>query len=196
MVWAVGERKKFCQVGRFNIGRLHIEPGSRSLEPIVQNESRDSAVDPDVVERTIAAIELSGHLGRGDRRSGLLRYVVAEELAGRGDRISGYSIAIDVFGRSEDFDPKTDSIVRTEIGRLRNGLRLFNAESTDADLLEIDIPKGAYRPEFRRRDESSSFAVPSEMPTPKRGIAVPALGLLAVVLALLAPRSRGRLGAV
>ena len=34
-----------------------------------------------------------------DRNKRFLRYVVEETLAGRGDRIKSYAIAVDVFGR-------------------------------------------------------------------------------------------------
>lgn len=185
MVWVRADGNSFF------VRSTHI----RSSEPLVPNDSTRTVVDPDAVERTIVSIEASGHLGRGDRRLGLLRYVVAEELAGHGDRINSYTIAMDVFGRAEDFDPKTDSIVRTEMGRLRNGLRLFNAESTDPDLLEVDIPKGAYRPEFHRRGKLASDGDSSVQQTSTRNVLIPVFGLLAVALAGLAyalwPRDLG-----
>jgi TolB-like protein len=143
-------------------------------------------VDSEAVERTIASIEQSGHLGRGDRRLGLLRYLATEELAGRGEKINAYTIAMDVFGRAEEFDPKTDSIVRTEIGRLRSGLRLFNAESTESDLVEIVIPKGSYRPEFHVRDEAGPVSPAEKQPLPTRSLFMPMLGVLAAAVAFLA----------
>jgi hypothetical protein len=40
--------------------------------------------------------------------------LVGEALAGRGDRLKGYAIAVAVFGRDDSFDPQTDPVVRLE----------------------------------------------------------------------------------
>lgn len=56
------------------------------------------------------------------RISEFLKYVVDEDLAGRGARISGNSIAIDVYRRDQNFDPRTDPVVRVEARRLRRML--------------------------------------------------------------------------
>lgn len=98
------------------------------------------------LDQTIEAILESGALGQSERRARLLRYLVDLEVSGNGDRTKAYSIAIDVLGRDESFDPGSDSIVRVEIARLRDGLRLFYGEKRDPGLWLIDIPKGTYRP--------------------------------------------------
>lgn len=98
------------------------------------------------IDRTLSAVLASGALGHSERRAKLLRYLVARETSGEGDKIKAYAIALDVFGRDETFDPNSDSIVRVEVGRLRDGLRIFYGECTDPDLWTIDIPKGTYRP--------------------------------------------------
>ena len=56
------------------------------------------------------------------RRRDFLRFVVEEALAGRADTIKAYTIAVTVFGRSNDFDPQIDPIVSVEAGRLRRAL--------------------------------------------------------------------------
>lgn len=75
----------------------------------------------------ITRLERSGALGTGGRLAALLRYLVAEELAGRGDRLKAYAIATEILGRGPDFDPQQDSIVRVEIARLRKALDLYFA---------------------------------------------------------------------
>ena len=40
-------------------------------------------------------------------------------VEGRQESLKEYSIGVDVFERSPDFDPKLDSIVRVQAGRLR-----------------------------------------------------------------------------
>lgn len=81
------------------------------------------------------------------RAAAFLRYVVEETLAGRANRIKGYSIAIEVFGRDETFT-QDDPVVRIEAGRLRRSLERYYLVEGDKDPVRIDIPKGGYAPAF------------------------------------------------
>lgn len=92
----------------------------------------------------------AGLEGASDRQRNLLSYLVTEELEGRGERLKAYSIATEVLGRPDDFDPQQDSIVRVEIGRLRQALeRYYLMDGKNASVV-ISIPKGQYRPVFMR----------------------------------------------
>ena len=95
------------------------------------------------LERIIASPEFpnTGHA------HAFLRYVVEETLAGRAERIKGYSIAIEVFNRDEDFT-QDDPVVRIEAGRLRRALERYYLVAGQNDLVRIDIPKGKYVPFF------------------------------------------------
>lgn len=77
----------------------------------------------------------------------LLRYIVREEPGGRGDRIKRFSIASEAFGRGQGFDPRSDSIVRAEMTRLRKSLEHYNAPLGAADPIRLTIPKGSYKPQ-------------------------------------------------
>ncbi|MBB3237408.1 adenylate cyclase [Phyllobacterium endophyticum] len=76
-----------------------------------------------------------------------LRYVVEETLAGRAERIKGYSVAIEVFNRGEGFT-QDDPVVRIEAGRLRRALERYYLVAGQNDPVRIDIPKGKYVPLF------------------------------------------------
>lgn len=91
-------------------------------------------------------LEECGALGAGGRLPALLRYLVSEELAGRGDRLKAYAIATEVLGRTTSFDPSQDSIVRVEVARLRRALDFYYATEGRAEALRITIPRGGYRP--------------------------------------------------
>jgi len=91
-----------------------------------------------------------GYLGKSDRLANILEYIVAEELAGRGDLIKAYSIAVDCLDRPESFDPGTDSIVRVEMGRLRRALQDYYTLVGKNDPFHIEIPKGKYQPVITR----------------------------------------------
>jgi TolB-like protein len=80
--------------------------------------------------------------GRGPA---FLIYVMEETLAGRADRIKGYSIAVEVFKRSEGFT-QDDPVVRIEAGRLRRILERYYLIAGQKDPIRIDIPKGGYVP--------------------------------------------------
>jgi len=128
----------------------------------------------------LAKVRSEALLKGGQRRYDLLDYVVREELEGRGQNLKAYAIAIDVLGRTEDFDPATDSIVRVEIARLRDALELHYARSSGTSEPKIVIPKGSYRPSI----DFSARTVKSE-PSSRSGVWSGAVaGFLAVALLL------------
>lgn len=103
------------------------------------------------VHSAVGRITSQPPLSKSERLSGFLRYIVDETLAGRADKIIGYTIGVDVFGKPESFDPSVDTIVRVEAGRLRRSLDQYYREAGAEDPVEIIVPKGAYVPEFRYR---------------------------------------------
>ena len=60
-------------------------------------------------------------------------------------------IAIEVFGRKPGYDPKQDSIVRSEAARLRSR-RSSSTGPGQSDAIVIELPKGGYIPVFRIAD--------------------------------------------
>jgi TolB-like protein len=83
-------------------------------------------------------------LAISDRNRRFLAYIVEETLAGRGDRIKAYNVALTAFDRTDDFDPQTDPIVRIEASRLRRALEHYYLTAGKTDPLRIGIPKGSY----------------------------------------------------
>ena len=88
------------------------------------------------------------------RRRQFLEYIVNETLAGRSNRLTGYSVALDVFGRPDTFDPVVDPVVRVEAARLRDKLREYYAGDGQSDAIRIELPKGTYAPRIEVRHES------------------------------------------
>lgn len=58
---------------------------------------------------------------------------------------------VEVFGRKPDYDPREDSIVRTEAGKLRTRLDEYYSGTGKGDPLVIGLPKGSYVPIFTSR---------------------------------------------
>jgi adenylate cyclase len=78
------------------------------------------------------------------RSSKFLRFAAEQTLAGIGERLKGYTIAVEVFGRPADFDAQNDPLVRVEAGRLRRRLAEYYAGEGKRDELRVDLPRGGY----------------------------------------------------
>jgi hypothetical protein len=86
---------------------------------------------------------------RSSKRSqDFLRYVVERTLEGHSDTLKERTIGIDVFGRSSAYDPSDDATVRVKAGEVRKRLGLYYATEGRQDAIRIDLPHGAYVPEF------------------------------------------------
>src|SRR5690349_10924072 len=78
----------------------------------------------------------------------MLRYVVDKTLAGEGDQLKEYAVGVEVFERDEQYDPRVDSIVRVEAGRLRTKLdEYYNGEGASSPI-RIGLPRGGYSATF------------------------------------------------
>src|SRR5215471_13302965 len=94
------------------------------------------------VRTELSSILSSSVFAASPRMSRFLKYIVEETLAGQADGIKEYSIAIEVFERRPDYDPRTDSTVRTEASKLRARLSRYYQTDGRGDTLVISIPKG------------------------------------------------------
>ena len=86
-----------------------------------------------------------------DRLKRFLTFIALEALAGRSDQLKEYVIGVQVFGKEESFDPRTDPIVRVQARRLRARLVRYYQEEGQIDEIVIELPKGGYAPVFRQR---------------------------------------------
>lgn len=100
------------------------------------------------VRETLERLLASETFGRSERARKLLRYLVEREQAGEANRLKGFSIAMDVFGKDGDFDPSTDAVVRVQAGRLRELLQQYFANEGIAEPVRIAIPRGGYVPAY------------------------------------------------
>lgn len=100
------------------------------------------------IANSFERLEASGRLAESSRLRELLAFLKTEVLAGRGDRLKGYTIGVEVFGKSEDFDPSQDSIVRVQMSRLRAALEEYYAGPGRHDDPRICLTAGDYNPSF------------------------------------------------
>ena len=85
----------------------------------------------------------------------LLRYLAKHALDHPGTPIKEYQIATEVFGRSSDFDPQLDSMVRVQAGRLRAKLAEYYSANGADDGVLVELPKGTYVLSFHHRGSGS-----------------------------------------
>lgn len=112
--------------------------------------------EPDIRTELDRILASKGFATTG-RLSKLLRYVVEKTLAGETDQLKEYAVGVEVFERDEQYDPRLDSIVRVEAGRLRTKLDEYYSGDGRASPLRISLPKGGYLAQFTRAGASPSI---------------------------------------
>ena len=110
---------------------------------------------PELVRSHLNKVLASRGFARNERLSGFLRFVVEQELSGRGNQLKESVIGVEYFGRPADYDVRQDSVVRNEAAKLRSRLAEYYAAEGAADGLIIDLPKGAYKPAFRQIEKAA-----------------------------------------
>ncbi len=91
-----------------------------------------------------------------ERLSRFLRFTVEEALQGRADQLKEYVLGVEVCDRKKSFDPRLESIVRTEAGRLRAKLKEYYETLGRNDPVRIDYGRGSYAPVFEWRKRTAS----------------------------------------
>ncbi len=122
------------------------------------------SIDPTLREaekRELDAILKSRLFSRSHSLVGLLDYICQKYFEGRVDQIKEYTIAVEHFGRAEEFHSKDDPIVRVDANRLRRRLRRYYRTEGKDHPVYISIPSGQYAPVFHHRSQGDSF--PSEI---------------------------------
>jgi len=110
-----------------------------------------TATDRDALFAQIDRLNRSSVLRGSESLCKLLKYLAEHSLDSPGAPLKEYQIATEVFGRPPDFDPRVDSTVRVQTGRLRSKLAEYYASEGTADRVVIEIPKGTYSLVFHNR---------------------------------------------
>ena len=128
--------------------------------------------DPDPVEclGQVDRLVRSPLLQGSESLCKLLQYLAHHTLNSPADHLKEYRIATEVLGRPADFDPQSDSSVRTQIGRLRTKLIEYYNSVGIHDPILIDVPKGRYALSFERKafvaDQEAVREVVTHPPAP------------------------------
>ena len=90
------------------------------------------------------------------QQTAFLKFVVNQTLAGNANKIKGYTVATEVFGRRSDFDQSIDPVVSIQAARVRRALERYYLTAGQNDPVRIDIPKGTYVPTFSEQIPSNA----------------------------------------
>ena len=118
-------------------------------------------IDSSQIWTAVERIQNSRSMADCPRLMQFFRFVVASTLRGEAMHLKETIIGVAVFGRSPDYDPKADTIVRSQAWRLRSKLRKYYSSEGANEAIIIDLPIGHYVPTFRRR-ESSDPGLPAD----------------------------------
>jgi TolB-like protein len=119
------------------------------------HDSTGAACKPEDVKAALARVLDSADFCKAQRTSRLLRFLVEKSLAGAVRETSEYAIGIDVFDRDPgSYSTGEDPIVRIQMGRLREKLKVHYAAAGARSDLRIVIPIGSYMPRITRTPQA------------------------------------------
>ena len=129
--------------------------------PNATNGPRSAAVTRDDILAELDRVLQDKLFVDSPRSSRFLRYIVEGSTNGDSE-LKEYTIALEVFDRAPEFDPRLDTIVRVQARRMRDKLEAYYANSNGSTQVVITVPKGSYVPRFRPvgpsdRREAASF---------------------------------------
>jgi len=129
-----------------------------------------------IVREQLARVVNSPGFVSSARLTRFLAHIVNRTIDGNLDSLKEFSIAMEVFDRTADYDPNIDAIVRVEARRLRSKLKEYYEEGPGrSDPVLIGLRPGSYVPIFRwleRRPQENRKEVGASIPTRRASIAV------------------------
>jgi hypothetical protein len=141
-----------------------------SMSSIAHLPLGEDVAAPSVEERRalIERVAASGQFGRSARLRDFLLYVGGQSLKEGCPEIHEQEIGAKVFGRSPSYDRSQDNIVRVNATELRKRIELYFATEGAHESLILEIPRGGYKPVFRRRriETAIETAQPQVVHTP------------------------------
>jgi hypothetical protein len=100
-----------------------------------------------------------------------LKFLADRALCGEADQLKEYTIGLDVFDKSGDYDPRKDATVRLHVSRLRQKLADYYRTEGQNDSILVSLPKGHFklvwepRPisiDLRPKDEPAGSPAPAK----------------------------------
>jgi len=100
------------------------------------------------VQQQLERLLANPHFSHSKRFPSFLRFIVEEELEGRGEQLKERTLGVEVFGRDPNYDTTSDPIVRVTAAEIRKRIAQYYQDSGNPDELRISLPPGSYVPHF------------------------------------------------
>ena len=135
------------------MGKKHVPTPQLSSEKSLANSAADDPVPATAVRDQLARVVNSPGFVSSVRLCRFLTHIVNRTIDGDIDSLKEFSIAMEVFDRTSEYDPNIDAIVRVEARRLRAKLKAYYEEGQGTvDPVLIGLRPGSYVPVFRWLD--------------------------------------------
>jgi hypothetical protein len=123
------------------------------MGPLASAAAEERLDQPSADEKRalINRIAASAQFKRSIRLRDFLLYVGGQSLKDGCPNIHEQEIGANVFGRPSAYDRGQDNIVRVSATELRKRIELYFAAEGAHETLILEIPRGGYKPTFRRR---------------------------------------------
>jgi hypothetical protein len=105
-------------------------------------------------------------LSRAAQLRAILLFIVRHAITQPDNPIPEFEIGYRVLGRSKDFNPLDDNIVRVQMGHLRKKLEQYFSSEGSKEEIVIFIPQGSYKPSFSSRVDFANRAQPAQESSP------------------------------
>jgi hypothetical protein len=119
------------------------------------------------VLRQLDRLLANPHLSHSKRFPSFLRFIVQEELEGRGDQLKERTLGVEVFRRDALYDTTSDPIVRVTATEIRKRIAQYYQDSSDPSELRISLPPGSYVPRFEW-PSPADLSTPTDLHHPER----------------------------
>ena len=103
------------------------------------------------------------HFSHSQRFPRFLRFIIAEELEGRGDQLKERTLGVEVFDRDPGYDTTSDPIVRVTAAEIRKRIAQYYQGSGNPGELRISLPAGSYVPHFDWPKEAEVGGLPASL---------------------------------
>ena len=121
------------KIATFILGRLGIS-----------HSSNGGSLGGDIFQAELSAILDDPSFRRSQTLGKLLTFLVQETIAGRGETLKSYSLAVEGLGKPDDYDPSSDSSARVQMIRLRKTLESYYAKNSPTGKLCLYLRPGSY----------------------------------------------------
>lgn len=111
----------------------------------------ESHIGKEEKAQAIQRILKSQAFGRSETLCRFIEFVGEQSIEGNYDHLKEYTIATEALGRSKEYDPSCDSVVRVQANRVRTKLQQYYETEGIEDPILIQLPQGKYHLGFSRR---------------------------------------------